>query len=735
MSASPRQHERELRAELSRNLALFFFESAEVASILAELDSLGRESRPKALALCVFLSNISGNIVPKVVRLLKGAAGVLSDQELRRWILEAFDLLDAKGLEPAVRFLSANDEASLRAWSAPRGLELDDVSATLETYIRGISGRDLAVKPTEDTCYTDTAGIFLPRKMALFTRRDKNFLAYKLMATHAWAQIELETFAPVRRNGESKDIEEYFGQFEERELAIDVFNILEALRVESFLGENLPGLLRAAREVKEKVLVALPEQDGRTARSAFVRKLRRQYLAGRLAEPTLLCYRQSPARDLEALEALYERAMALPGPYSPLAGASFPVAIKPGRVALCLKARQKESRERLTAFIDKVLEMPDFVMQMKRRAREKKAQEKRPEPGRKYLLLKGALFELDPEMEELLRHNGGIPGVVLVDGSELGGGESVMDLRSLVEEEAEAPEVARPARGGIPYDEWDYRRGAYRKGWCTLYEHDVHPVREPFVEKTLRKYGGYITVLRNRFEMLRAETRILKRQKDGEGIDIDAAVEALADARAGLSPSENVFTKLVREERNIAVLFLLDMSGSTKGWINESEKEALVLMSEALESLGDRYAIYGFSGITRNRADFYRVKSFGESYGEEVKRRIAGIEPKDYTRMGAALRHATRILRAVEARTKLLITLSDGKPEDYDAYKGAYGIEDTRRSLIEAKQQGIHSFCITIDREAHEYLPHMYGEVNYTYIDDVRKLPGKMTDIYTRLTT
>ncbi|MGD8935464.1 MAG: hypothetical protein PVF07_03225, partial [Thiogranum sp.] len=128
-------------------------------------------------------------------------------------------------------------------------------------------------------------------------------------------------------------------------------------------------------------------------------------------------------------------------------------------------------------------------------------------------------------------------------------------------------------------------------------------------------------------------------------------------------------------------------------------------------------------------------KSFDDPYGEEVKARISGIRPKDYTRMGVTIRHLTQLLNEVEARTKLLITLSDGKPDDYDTYRGAYGIEDTRMALIEAKRSGIHPFCITIDTEARDYLPHMYGAVNYAVIDEVRKLPLKVSDIYRRLTS
>jgi nitric oxide reductase NorD protein len=191
-----------------------------------------------------------------------------------------------------------------------------------------------------------------------------------------------------------------------------------------------------------------------------------------------------------------------------------------------------------------------------------------------------------------------------------------------------------------------------------------------------------------------------------------------------------------RIERNIAAMFMVDMSGSTKGWINACEREALVLLCEALEALGDRYAIYGFSGWTRKRCDIYRIKTFGEPYGEAVRARIAGVEPRDYTRMGVAIRHLTRILNEVEAKTRILFTLSDGKPDDFsDGYRGDYGIEDTRQALLEARQSGIHPFCVTIDEEARDYLPHMYGPASWVLIDDAGQLPLKTADVYRRLTS
>jgi nitric oxide reductase NorD protein len=139
--------------------------------------------------------------------------------------------------------------------------------------------------------------------------------------------------------------------------------------------------------------------------------------------------------------------------------------------------------------------------------------------------------------------------------------------------------------------------------------------------------------------------------------------------------------------------------------------------------------------MRRLRCEVFPIKNFDQSYNDEVREKIGSIAPREYTRMAPAIRHMTSVLKDVDAKVKLLITLSDGKPEDYDDYKGEYAIEDTRHALIEAKMAGLHPFCITIDQHAHEYMAHMYGEVNYIFIDDVRKLPVRMPEIYRVLTS
>jgi nitric oxide reductase NorD protein len=289
--------------------------------------------------------------------------------------------------------------------------------------------------------------------------------------------------------------------------------------------------------------------------------------------------------------------------------------------------------------------------------------------------------------------------------------------------------------GATFYPEWDYRRQSFRKNWCVMREIDLTPQHDGFRERVLQRYPGLSRRLRRSFEALRDGNRVERRQVDGDELDFDALVEARCDLRAGRDLGERLFTRRHRAERDIAVLFLVDMSGSTKGWVNDVEREALLLLAEALQSLGDRYAIYGFSGMTRKKCELFRIKRFDEHYGADVQGRICAIRPRDYTRMGFAVRHATHLLGQQDARRRLLVVISDGKPDDYsDRYRGPYGIEDTRRALQQAAHAGVRPFCITVDKEARDYLPQLYGAAQFTVVDDVARLPYAVAETYRRLT-
>jgi Mg-chelatase subunit ChlD len=293
------------------------------------------------------------------------------------------------------------------------------------------------------------------------------------------------------------------------------------------------------------------------------------------------------------------------------------------------------------------------------------------------------------------------------------------------------------------YDEWDHKIEDYRPAWCTLTEHRQTRTQEGFVAATFHEFGGIVTQIRRNFQLMRPERmRKMRYQTDGDELDVDGLVEHVVDRRARVAPAGRVYVKRDKKDRDVTTAFLVDMSSSTDRKIDgrkriiDIEKEALLLMCEALEAIRDEYAIYGFSGSGREDCQFYVVKELGERYDDRVKGRIGGIYARQKTRMGPALRHATRRLAAADSQVKLMILLTDGKPYDSDTYQdNAYAQEDTKMALREARREKIHLFCVTVDREAADYLPHMYSDANFVIIDDVRTLPQKLPQLYRRLTT
>ncbi len=316
----------------------------------------------------------------------------------------------------------------------------------------------------------------------------------------------------------------------------------------------------------------------------------------------------------------------------------------------------------------------------------------------------------------------------------------------------EVPE--QPLESGdeaFAYDEWDRELNDYRVGWSRVIEKQVRKGDRNFVELARSRYRGVITSIRHQFQMMKPEnlTRT-KHEIDGEDYDLEALIEMMIDRRTSGPRNENIYIKRLRKQRDVAVSLLLDQSSSTARTITrnplqpytypgrriiEIEKEGLVLMSEALEAVGDVYSINGFTSEGRRNVKFYVVKDFDEKYSEDIESRIGGITFQNNTRLGAAIRHAAAKLLRQENRTKLLIILTDGRPYDHDYGDARYAREDVREALTEAKISGIIPFCITIDRESEAELRDLYGDVGYTIIDDVLALPERLPNIYRRLTT
>lgn len=307
---------------------------------------------------------------------------------------------------------------------------------------------------------------------------------------------------------------------------------------------------------------------------------------------------------------------------------------------------------------------------------------------------------------------------------------------------------SRPEPDGDPvyrYDEWDHLIDDYRPAWCTLREVALPGDSGLYFDHALARHADLVPEVRRHFQRLRPERyRRVHGLEDGDVIDLNAVVDARVQHRARRPASPKLYASRRRAERDVATLFLVDLSASTDetapgadSRIIEITKDALVIMTAALEEIGDAYAVYGFSGQGRDRVEVYPVKGFAERLTPAVQSRIGGLEPRGSTRMGTALRHALARMAGVAAPSRHLVLLSDGFPQDLDygtdRTSHTYGIRDTAVALREVERAGIKPFCITVDLAGHDYLRQMCAPERYLVIETVSDLPRQLPKIYQRL--
>ena len=327
------------------------------------------------------------------------------------------------------------------------------------------------------------------------------------------------------------------------------------------------------------------------------------------------------------------------------------------------------------------------------------------------------------------------------------------------------------------YDEWDFRADDYKPRWCIVRQKTMQEGDPSYFGNTLGNYGTLVTQIRRQFEMMVPEMfRKVRKLEDGEEIDIDDIIEAFVDMKTGASPSDKFYWRRNKVQRDVAVAFLLDTSASTAEAIDDTrknnddwdapddpveymvwlrtrrgeamrrsykriidvEKEAIVLLINALEAIGDLYGIYGFSGYGRENVEFYTIKDLDENFSDRVKRRIDRIAPLHATRMGPAIRHTTYKLDKQDARTKLMFLISDGRPQDRgysrEGVEKEYAVHDTKMALDEAKNKGINAFALTVDKNGHDYLKTMCSDMGYEVLDDIYELPSRLLYLYKKLT-
>ncbi|GAB4345625.1 MAG: VWA domain-containing protein [Gammaproteobacteria bacterium] len=727
MPLERRQHYR-LEERLEELLAPVLSFSRTATHAARDLVRLQRDRQEYALHWVEVFTKSSFELAFRLAEQFAAAAAELSTANLERWIKSVLDAFDAEGLEGALEVLDRYREFAGDAEGSVCPVTLEEVRHRLEIFLQGLSGRPLHIEPGEEP-YTDSEIIYLPALMDRHPDRESNFALYKAMTVHLWAQTRFGTwqvpnFLPVKRDGfdashlwrmglwEAIGLSREPGAFIEPTRLIRVFHALETMRLDACIRRELPGMSRVF-DAHYQGLGEAGEID-----------------AWREAQERLSQPEASVADSYAMLATLYP----CPIPREQ----SYQGVMHPERVERVRGRRLQAEEEAFRKWVAGV-ELPAAASPPggSDEPRTRSADEHtRPQEGEPPNWSPEALDELAAEgrarslMDSIIQDLGEVPRHYL-DAE----GDGLYLWSADAAGSASGESDASPSLNAILYPEWDYLRQDYHRDWCRLIERDV-PAGDPrFGPRTREKYRGLLKELRRTFSRLREEERLMRRQREGDEVDIDALVASWPDQVRGEESPDGLYVKRHKMERDIAVLFLVDMSGSTKGWVNEAERESLILLCEALQALDDRYAVYGFTGMTRQRCEVFRIKTFDQRYDESVQARISGIRAGEYTRMGVAIRHLSRVLGRVDARVRLLVTLSDGKPDDFDGYSGKYGIEDTRRALAEAVEQGLHTFCVTIDREAREYLSHLYGPTNYAVVDEVASLPRKVADIYRHITT
>src|SRR5215468_2013744 len=662
---------------------------------------------------------------------------------------------------------SKTSQESLRG--AHDGVALESVAHLLRLYVEGLTGREMVIAPLgsipEESKINDGHTIQLPSVVSEFGSLEDDFKLYKVLAAHASGQVEFGTRAMGAPDIRAalKEIDSHFTQQERRLLAEELKNpeYVQYSNVEHLGLQMRPELepIQIEGADYKTVLSRFPNQtfaarifttleNGRIdwrLRTAY-RGIRRDldFVRSRLIE------RRPKITDLTVEQAVYEILFQITlcgGVIDETARRAYAEIIFQFErvVADYLRRDDATVADTLMATF-RVYELLNQRRNRQESESEADQQEQESEKERQ----ENQQGENDQQQQpaeqqrrpELFNQWSQQVEETLPTDSDLF--NELMNAESSEQELQEGDEV-------FFYDEWDRELGDHRAKWCRVIQRENRRGHRDFVEQVRARYSGVIGSIRHQFQMLKPESlRKIKGELDGEDFDLQAVIDHHVDKKTTGRPSDRLYIRRIRRERDVAVSFLLDMSSSTARTITrhpnqpytrpgqkiiDIEKQGLVLMSEALEAVGDAYSISGFTSEGRRNVKYFSIKRFGEKYSPEVEKRIGGITYHNNTRLGAAIRHAASELERQDARTKLLIVLSDGRPYDHDYGDSRYAREDTKMALRQTKIAGITPFCITIDRESEAELKDLYGEVGYTIIDDVMSLPERLPGIYRRLTT
>jgi nitric oxide reductase NorD protein len=702
---------------------------------------------------------------------LAAGAGRLSAAALADYVTYA--LARNRGKSDAVRRYLSLEAHSAREYclSLRTSVSLADVRGQLSRYLQARLGVSMTLRDlgelgvkleTLGSCaplvVADGRHLYLPVEIGSSENRRENRQLYKTLVKLEAACFEFGSFefdrqrlnllvgrplkAGAAGDGEScSDLERFLQAFPQPQLAEALFNTFEHGRLRLAVAARYPGLDRQM--------------------AAIMARERLQALASHPPGHLLL-----PLYAAVALGQTDPQVRRAAGDGWPLVAgwvAKAATDLAPGNGVEASACLVKAAYAEIKAWIEKSTESPDhfwtpfgrrlrpdlvgrsFAAQDRIARRVRRALEKRDisifqSDLRKRLQRQaGALDEND--LHELIRNAGEEMSTPATSGGRPPN-LADLDFDALLERNGSAAATSLAAEEDIyRYPEWDAQVGEYLTRHTLVRERRLPGVSGSFYRRTLERHYGLVTRIRRAFEFLKPQgLQLLRPWREGDSFDYRAMLDFAIDKRAGLIPSDRLYVKRIKHRRDVAVLLLVDLSRSTANpaqgtsqTVLNITQTAIVLFCEALQVVGDRFAIAGFSGTGRLGVDYLRIKDFDEAMGPAVQGRIAAMTPLRATRMGAAIRHATHHLAALPAGLRLLMVLGDGFPND-TGYKGMTAIKDTRRAIQEARARQVHTRGITVNLGSDARLDDLYGKAHHAVIADVRDLPNRLFEIYGRLT-
>jgi len=712
------------------------------------------------------------NLIEPFLEGLSRGLDLLSAGALSRFVTRGLALAD-EDPHAARRFIalrSGRGQAACR--SLQTAVTLDSLQARLNRYLQARTGQagrvrplsairrrlDASMKGRIQASTTEGVHLYLPDAVDCFSSRAENTRLLYAMAKFEAGLLEFDTFAfDIERardmgcladlpsapstpfNETVSDLSTFSRQFDTPRLALDLLTLFEHARVCKKMAIAYPGLVRSALPLFQDAM-----RSRLTSPPPNLLDVCYGVIALDLAMPPTI------QKDLAATALVNDLAGLFSG-HDPL---SMRVEHCAGLVTACYGRVRQAVANGTDAPIPWA---PPYRLVLQPERFDAASREADQQADRLRVRLRACgLKSYRGDLRQLMQRTAGRPTaedleqLVCRPPADMGDCDGEPMVGQVVRLPAEI--IDQTALSDTVEDPDDVDRITWQKEWSALigdYLHDHVRVRDrriggtdtAFYETILSRRDGLVSQIKTAFELLRPEgLGLLRPWVEGDDFDYRALLDVALDRKAGRLPSDRLYIKRVKQRRDVAVMLLVDLSRSTSnivaganGSVLDVTKEAIVLFTQALEVVGDAYAVAGFSGTGRLGVDFFRIKDFDEPLSAGVKRTLGALTPQRSTRMGAAVRRATLELMTQESRVRLLLLIGDGFPNDTE-YKGDYAVQDTRQAIAEARSRGIITQAITVNLPASPQLDDLYGPVRHTVISNVNELPDKLLRLYGTLT-